>query len=93
MGEGVDVPEHLGAQHRAKALAGPRRTVLADQRAAKAHQTQQHHHAAHAQHIAAVAIGDADVDDLRHDQGHDQLKDGLGQLENRADQHLFLKLF
>ena len=65
--EGVDVPEHLGAQHRAKALAGPRRTVLADQRAAKAHQTQQHHHAAHPQHIAAVAIGDADVDDLRHD--------------------------
>ena len=93
MGKAVDVGKHLRAQHRPKALAGARRAVLADQRTAQSHQSQQHHHAAHLQHIGAVAVGNADVDNLCHDQRNDQLEDGFGQLENRSDDDFLAKSF
>ena len=82
------MPEHLGAQHGAKTLAGFCRAVLADQRTAQTDKAEQHHHAAHSNHISSVAVGDTDVDDLCHNQRHDQFEDGLGQFKYRANQHL-----
>ena len=72
---------HAGAE----AHGGFRREILCHNAARKAHNAQQHQHAAAAQYVAGVAGGNAYIDDLGHHQRDKQVKQRLQHLECRGD--------
>ena len=84
----LDVGKHRVAQLRGQAHGGLRGEVLGGHAAGQADQAQQHQNRAHAQDVARVAAGDALIDDGGDDEGNDQLKAGLQQLEQRAEDAL-----
>ncbi len=78
---------------RAHALAGLGGEPLAYQRGAQADDIEQHENAAHFKHVALIAVFYADIDDLGHDDGDNQLKNCLDELEKRPQKNLLFKVF
>ena len=80
--------EEVAAQLGAEARREPRREVLrreGDQHPEQAHGDEQ---AAALEDVGSVALRHSHVDDLRHDQRHDQAKERLEQLEERGEHAL-----
>ncbi|MNC23343.1 hypothetical protein D3C75_713650 [compost metagenome] len=72
------------AQIGPEALGSPRRIMLAHQRAAIAQNGHADHQRPHLQHIALISLGDAVVDDKRHDSRQEKFQHRLQQLEKRS---------
>ena len=90
VGEGIDVAKQLVPQLRAESLGGDGGEILTHQRRAQAHHAQQKQQSAHSPDIGAVVVLYADVNNISHHQGYDQLKNRLDQLKNRAGDDLLL---
>ena len=69
-----DMRVELVAYFRTHALGSLRCIALTDQRRAQPDHIEQHKYAAHFEHITLVAIFDANVDHLCHNNGNDELK-------------------
>ena len=67
--------------------------ILGHHRAAQSAQTQKPQHAAHFENVTPVAAANASVDDIRHHQRHNELKNNLNELEQRGQNTFFLVLF
>ncbi len=88
-----DMRVELVAYFRTHALGSLRCIALTDQRRAQPDHIEQHKYAAHFEHITLVAIFDANVDHLCHNNGNDELKIASMSLKKRAQKDLFLKSF
>lgn len=73
---------------RPKPLCAHSRKILARQRAGKAHRTQPKHKQAVRNDVFHVAVFNAHVDDICHQQRHKQFQNGLRQLEQRPQNEL-----
>ena len=70
-------------------LGGLGGEVLAGERAAQPHHSQQHHQSAHSKDIAPVSALNAYVNEAGHDHRDDDLENGLHQLKDGTQYHLF----
>ena len=80
------------AQEGADSLGRPGGKILADQRKAKACDSQYHHDPAHDENILGVPVFDAHVNDLCHHKGDNQFKNCFQQFKKGAQDYLFLKV-
>ena len=86
--EGLDVRKQRVAQGGGVAHRGPGRKILCGDAAPQAHHGQKQQQPAPREDVAGVARGDAHVDDIGHDQRHQQVKAGLQHFEQRGDDAL-----
>ena len=88
LGQAEHMAEQVFAQAAAEALCAHSRKILARQRAGKAHRTQPKHKQAVRNDVFHVAVFNAHVDDICHQQRHKQFQNGLRQLEQRPQNEL-----
>ena len=84
--QGLDVGEECPAEAGRAADRGAGGKILRHHAAAKSHQRQHNEQAAPAENVTGIVVPDADVDDIRHHQGHKQVKERFKHFKKRRQQ-------